>query len=109
MRGIRALLAAVIVMGVMILVGTAVLISTVVHRATQRAQSTSSGFPAGGPQGGPAPTLSLDQPPGTRVALVTRQSDSLLAVTLSGGGLPDRVLVWSPAAARIVARLALHR
>ena len=113
MRGTRALLAAVIVMGVMILVGTAVLIGVVVSRAIHRS-------PAAGPLAAAAlpptdgvapaltPSILLDQPAGTRIASVTRQSDRLLAITLSGGG-GDRLLVWDIATGRVIARLGLAR
>ena len=102
MRGMRFLLAAVIIMGVMILLGTAVLIATVVHRTARHPH----------PQGLPAvasTTLVPGQPNGTRIISVVRQSDALLAVTLSGGGLPDRLLLWDPLSGRIVARLRLDR
>ncbi len=104
-RGMKALLAAVIVMGVMILLGTAVLIGTVARRAMR--------VPPG-----PAATarllpdaairqLTLDQPPGTRIASVVRQSDTVLAVILSGGGRADRLLLCDVAAGRLVGRLTL--
>lgn len=109
MRGMKALLAAVIVMGVMIVVGTAVLISVVVSRATHRPSLPLASVTDRPPQPGGAAlaAVALDQPPGTRIALVVRQSDTLLAVSLTGGG-PDRLLVWDVAAGRVVARLALN-
>ena len=104
-RGLRALLAAVIVMGVMILLGTATLIGTVARRAMR---------PSGSASATVAPAadatmrqLTLDQPPGTRIASVTRQSDTVLAVILSGGGRADRLLLWDIAAGRLVGRLTL--
>ncbi len=106
MRGTRLLLAAVIAMGVMILAATAVLIATVVHRVTDRAHPAAallSTHPAD------RPPLSLGQPAGTRLVSVVRQSDRLLALTLSGGGLPDRLLVWDTLSGRIIARLRLDR
>lgn len=109
MRGMKALLAAVIVMGVMIVVGTAVLISVVVSRATHRPSLASASIADGPPQPGGAAVaaLSLDQPPGTRIVSVVRQSDTLLAVSLAGGG-PDRLLVWDVAGGRVVARLTMN-
>ena len=100
-QAMKALVASVIVMGVLILVGTAVLIGTVVHRATHHAA------PAAVAAG--QPTLSLDQPAGTRIGSVTRQSDTRLAVVLTGGGIPDRMLVWDLAAGRTVATLRLSQ
>ncbi len=106
-RGMRALLAAVIVMGVMILLGTAVLISTVVRRAMRPPVGAVATVPP--PADAAVRQLTLDQPPGTRIASVVRQSDTVLAVTLSGGGRADRLLLWDVAAGRLVGRLTLDR
>ncbi len=106
-RGVRALLALVIVMGVMILVGTAVLIGTVVRRATRPHPAVAAGSLA--PRDATTRQLTLDQPPGTRIAAVVRQSDTMLAVILSGGGRADRLLLWDVAAGRVAASLALDR
>ena len=109
MRGTKALLAAVIVMGVMILLGTAVVIGVVVSRAIHRPPAAGLLAAAAPPPAdgmAPAPPILLDQPAGTRIASVTRQSDRLLAITLSGGG-SDRLLIWDIATGRVVARLGL--
>ncbi len=103
MRGTRVLLVAVVVMAVMILLGTAVVIATVVQRAAHRPRPDADA-PAIS-----APMLSLEQPTGTRIVAVTRQSDTRLAVTLSGGGTADRLLVWDTVSRRIVASLRLTR
>ena len=102
MRGTRALLAAVIVMGVMILVGTGALIGVIASRAVHppRPAALSAGL---------LPSIVLDQPPGTRITAVARQSDTLLAVTLGGGGAGDRLLVWDTITGRVVAKLTLGR
>ena len=102
-RGVRALLALVIVMGVMILVGTAVLIGTVVRRATRPHPAVAAGSLA--PRDATTRQLTLDQPPGTRIAAVVRQSDPIL----SGGGRADRLLLWDVAAGRVAASLVLDR
>ena len=107
-RGVRALLAAVIVMGVMILLGTAVLIGTVVRRAMRPATGVAAAAPMF-PADGTMRQLTLDQPPGTHIASVLRQSDTVLAVLLSGGGRADRLLLWDVAAGRLVGSLALDR
>ena len=110
MRGTRALLAAVIVMGVMIVVGTAILISVVVSRATHgtlvAGVSSARTSVAGVPE---SSSLRLGQPPGTRILSITRQTDTLLAIALTGGGSADRVLIWDTAAGRVVAWLTLDR
>jgi hypothetical protein len=83
----RALKAATIVMGVLILVGTAVLIATIFKRATAPAKG---GFvPA-------AATLAtmLHEPPGTRITGIAAVGDAL-ALTLEGGG-PGRVVLIDP-------------
>ena len=95
----KALVASVIVMGVLILVGTALLIGTVARRALHHAAPASIASDR--------PPLSLDQPAGTRIVSVTQQSGTRLAVVLTGGGTADRLLVWDLAAGRIVATLRL--
>ena len=105
-RGVKALLAAVIVMGVMILLGTAVLVGTLVRRA-MHPQASAAAMPL--PADGTMRQLTLDQPPGTRIASVIRQSDTVLAVLLSGGGRADRVLLWDVAAGRLAGMLTLDR
>jgi hypothetical protein len=107
MRGIRALLAAVIVMGVMIALGTATLIAVVVGRMTHRPPHAAAlALPVAGAA---VPVLALGEPPGTRIASVARQSDTLLAVTLTGGGVADRLLIWDIASGRVIATLTLSR
>ncbi len=97
----RALLALVIVMGVLILAGTAGLVAVVVHRLAHPAAVA----PPPGP--GPVSQAALQpEPAGTRITAMTRQSDTVLAIALSGGG-PDRVLVWDLAAGRAVAEIRL--
>ncbi len=105
MRGTRALLALVIVMGVLIVLGTSVLVLVVVHRLTHpgSALETHVRFPAR------AGTAALaDEPPGTRITALVRQSDTTLAIALTGGG-PDRVLIWDLASGRAAAEIRLGR
>jgi hypothetical protein len=86
----RWLLAAVVVMGVLILGGTAVLIAMVV----------------GGAHGTAAPAaVTLDEPAGTRIVGVTGLQNRL-AVQLSGGG-PDRVAVVDLPSGRTTLRIGL--
>ncbi len=97
----RALLALVIVMGVLILAGTAGLVAVVVHRLAHPA--------APAPRAGRAAPLQealRPEPAGTRIAALVRQSDTVLAIALTGGG-PDRVLVWDLGAGRAVAEIRL--
>ncbi len=94
----RALLALVIVMGVLILAGTAGLVAVVVHRLSQPRAGLTVAEPA-------APS---QEPAGTRITALVRQSDTVLAIALTGGG-PDRVLVWDLAAGRAVAEIRVGR
>ncbi|MCQ8278860.1 DUF6476 family protein [Acetobacteraceae bacterium KSS8] len=105
MQGQKALLGLVIVMGVLILAGTVGLVGVVVHRLSaphKAAASTLLPVP-GAPEGA---RVTLDEPAGTQIRTVTRQTDTLLAITLTGGG-PDRVLVWDLAANRRLVELSL--
>lgn len=108
MRGMKALLAAVIIMGIAIVLGTGVLIATVVHRAMHPA-SQAPAISAQGMRGqGVAPaTLTLGEPSGTRIVSVMRQSDTAIAVAMSGGGIPDRLVIWDLSTGRITATLKL--
>ncbi|WP_428375411.1 hypothetical protein [Lichenicoccus sp.] len=103
MRGLKALLATVIAMALLIAAGTAILVATVIKRLVHPAAPIASSASM------PAITVPLDQPAGTRITGVVRQSDSSLALLLSGGGRPDRIVVWDEPAGRIVARADLER
>jgi hypothetical protein len=92
----RALQAAVIVMGVLIVGGVATIVVTIVSRMS------------GGAGGGPAvQTMLADEPPGTRIAGASVAADRV-AVQLQGGG-PDRVVVIETRNGRVIARIALSR
>jgi hypothetical protein len=95
--GMRALKIATIAMGVLIVLGTTVILVTVVKR-------TMSG-PAGVPD--KAFTSVLDEPEGTAIAGIASVRDRL-AVQLHGGG-PDRVLLIDPASGAVVGRVSLAR
>jgi len=88
----RALQAAVIVMGVLIVAGVAVLGVTIVRRLS---------VPAAGQ------AAVLDEPAGTRMAGVSGAGDRV-ALLLQGGG-PDRVVLLDPRSGRVVGRVALGR
>ncbi|MBB2158951.1 hypothetical protein ACLRDC_08600 [Gluconacetobacter sacchari] len=110
MAGSRGLLAAVIGMGVLLAVGSLVLVAVLVHRIAHPhpAGSARPVAEAGVAPGGDYGELVLDEPAGTHVTALTRQDAGLLAVALTGGG-PDRVLLWDVAHRRILARLVMSR
>ncbi|WP_291299031.1 DUF6476 family protein [Elioraea sp.] len=87
----RALKAAVIIMGVMIVAGTILLAVVVANRLSGR--------------DGPAVQASLGQPAGTRIVSLAGAGDRV-AVHVTGGGLPDRILLLDPASGRVVGTLA---
>ncbi len=103
MRGTRALLALTIGMGVLIVVGTTALIVIIVHRLAHPAPASVAAAPV--VPGAALPALQRE-PAGTRVTALARQSDTLLAIALSGGG-PDRVLVWDLSAGRALTEIRL--
>ncbi len=88
----RALQAAVVVMGVLIVVGVAVLGITIVRRLGAPAMSEAA---------------ILDEPAGTRMAGISGAGDRL-ALLLQGGG-PDRVLLLDAHSGHVVGRVALGR
>lgn len=90
----KLLTAATIGMGVLILLGTTVLVVTIVHRA---------GAPAA-----PAAAFArtLDQPPGTAIVGIAG-AGGRIAIALHGGG-PDRVVLVDPTTGRIAGRVGLR-
>jgi hypothetical protein len=90
----RALMTAVVVMGVLIVAGVVTIVVTIVGRMGAGAAAT-------------ATSSLIDEPAGTHIAGVAALSDRL-ALTLQGGG-PDRVVVVDLRSGRIVARASLAR
>ena len=97
---LRALKIAVIVMGVLIVVATAVLIAAMIRRQTTPAAVSLPAPAAGG-------TVLLDEPAGTRIGSIVPVRDGL-ALLLQGGG-PDRVVLIDPATGRPSERIGLAR
>ena len=89
----QALKVATIGMGVLIVVGTVVLIALLAGRIA-------------GPSA-VAATTRLDEPAGTRITGIAAMRDRL-ALTLSGGGA-DRVVLVDPGSGRTVGRIELAR
>jgi hypothetical protein len=92
--GLRALKIATVGMGVLILLGTSVLIVTIFKRASI-----------------PIPMVNiaavLDEPAGTRIAGIAAVQDRL-ALLLQGGGV-DRVVLVDPRTGAAVARISLRQ
>jgi hypothetical protein len=98
----RALKAATVVMGVLILVGTAVLIATMVKRATTRAPlPAASGFVPSAVSVG----VTLREPPGSQITGLAASGD-VLALSVHGGG-PDRVVLVDPRTGEVRGRVTL--
>ncbi|MGI4951400.1 MAG: DUF6476 family protein [Janthinobacterium lividum] len=89
----RALKAAVIIMGVLIVAGVVGLGVALTQRLSGQAASVAS--------------VLLDEPAGSRIAAVSASPDRL-AVQLQGGG-PDRVILVDTKAGRVLGRIALAR
>ncbi len=86
----RALLTAVVVMGVLIVAGVATLAVTIMRRLAA-------------PQSHVAQIMA--EPPGTRVQAISQAGDRL-AVLLQGGG-PDRIVLLDPHSGQVVGRIGL--
>ena len=87
----RVLTAVTIAMGVLILLGTTVLIVTIIHRADAPAAPLA---------------LTLHEPAGTAIAGIADAGGDL-AIALHGGG-PDRVVVVDPHTGAVAGRIALR-
>ncbi|GBQ36234.1 hypothetical protein HLH34_06450 [Gluconacetobacter azotocaptans] len=111
-QGSKALLAAVIFMGVLLVAGSLVLVGVLVHRISHPRPNVApvGASPAAAvlaaPPSGDYGNLVLDEPAGTHIAGLARQADTLLAISLSGGG-PDRIVLWDLPHGRIVGRVRL--
>jgi hypothetical protein len=86
----RALKAAVIIMGVMIVAGTILLAVMLATRLSGR--------------DAPLAATDLGQPEGTRILGLAGAGDRV-AVHVTGGGLPDRILLLDPVRGRVVGTL----
>jgi hypothetical protein len=93
--GMQALKIATIVMGVLIVLGTTVIVVTIVRRTMF------------GPVGMPEKAYAavLDEPAGTSIARIASVRDRL-AVQLRGGGV-DRVIVIDPVSGGVIGRISL--
>jgi hypothetical protein len=100
--GMKALKIATIAMGVLIILGTTVILVTIVKR-------TISGQTGSVPSGLPEKAFAavLDEPAGTGIAGIASVRDRL-AVQLHGGGM-DRVLLIDPGTGVVVGRVELAR
>lgn len=94
----KGMLALVIFLGVLIVVATTVLIFVVVSRFMHKGEqqlpavvNTVSSVPLSSVT---SPISVLQEPNGTHIAQVFRQSDQTMVISLSGGGLPDRIVIW---------------
>jgi Family of unknown function (DUF6476) len=93
--GLGFLKIAVVVMGVLIVGGTATLVTLVAIRGT-----------GSGPASLPAvATAVLEEPPGSRIAGIAASADRL-AVQVQGGGA-DRVLLIDPKTGAVAGRISL--
>ena len=89
----RALVAAVVVMGVLIVAGVATLAVTIVRRLAAPPLQ--------------AAAATLDEPAGTHMQQLAAAGDRL-AVLLSGGG-PDRIVLLDPRSGQVTGRIGLPR
>jgi hypothetical protein len=95
--GMRALKVAVVVMGVLIVLGT---VGLVVGIARRSAAPSVAALPA-------SVSAVLDEPAGTHIAGIAAVRDRL-AVQLQGGGA-DRVVLIDPASGAVSGRISLAR
>lgn len=95
-RNMRLLTAVAIAMGVLILLGTTVVILTIAHRMTG---------PRASPRG--MVSLHLDEPVGTRIGGIAGAGDRV-AVELQGGGT-DRIVLIDPNTGAVTGRVTLGR
>ncbi|HBK07373.1 MAG TPA: hypothetical protein DDZ81_16220 [Acetobacteraceae bacterium] len=98
--GMRALKIAVVVMGVLIVVGTVGLVVGIARRSSAPVAPVVAALPA-------SVAAVLDEPAGTHIAGVVAVRDRL-AVQLQGGGV-DRVVLIDPATGAVTGHISLAR
>lgn len=104
MRGLKV---AVVGMGVLIVVGVVGLVAAVAYRSAGRAANVASPSPGVAAAGAVLPDLLLDEPAGSRIAVVG-QGDGRMVLVVQGGG-PDRVVVVDGRTGQVVQRVRLAR
>ncbi|MDI2091542.1 M48 family metallopeptidase [Commensalibacter oyaizuii] len=92
----KGLLALVIFLGVLIIIATTVLIFIIVGRI-MHGKSTYASSEVAESTVVTRPVSVLSQPQGTRIVQIVRQSDQTMIFSLSGGGIPDRIVIWDVA------------
>ena len=100
--GMRALKIATVAMGVLIVLGTTVILITIVKRTMSGPAASGSRAVSEKPF-----ATTLDEPPGTGIAGIASVRDRL-AIQLHGGGA-DRVVLLDPDSGAVVGRVELSR
>lgn len=94
----KGMLALVIFLGVLIVVATTVLVFVVVsrfiHKGDQQLPAVVNTVSSATSSSVTRPVSVLQEPNGTHITQVFRQSDQTMVISLSGGGLPDRIVIW---------------
>jgi hypothetical protein len=98
-RGLAVLKVLTVVMGLLILVGTGVVVVTIARRSGGGSQDA---VPVG------KVAVTLNEPAGTRIGGIAAVADRL-AVLLQGGGEPDRVALVDPRTGAELGRVSLGR
>ncbi|MCX2561876.1 hypothetical protein OQ252_10775 [Acetobacter farinalis] len=96
----KGLMAAVIGMGILIVVGTGALVGVIIHRmgAHTSPATLAASAPAGGEQ--ISSTTPLPLPAGSRLVSMTHVQDDLLALHILENG-KDRILLWQVSSGRV--------
>ncbi|MGH7104223.1 MAG: DUF6476 family protein [Acetobacteraceae bacterium] len=107
--GMQLLKMAVIVMGVLIIGGTAAVVVVIAHRLSAPHPRASAAAAPAAPRpvpSSPGVPTGLGQPAGSRIVAISRVSNGL-ALLITGGGEPDRVLVIDPSSGRVLLRIGV--
>ena len=100
----KALTAAVIIMGVLIIVGTVTLVGLIIHRIGHHSNAQSA-LPVHVPLQD-AVTTQTELPPGTTLTGMTRVQDDLLALQVNENG-EQKILLWQVSTRRLLPGLTI--
>ncbi|QGT68046.1 hypothetical protein GN303_01645 [Commensalibacter melissae] len=87
----KGLLALVVFLGILIIMATTILVFAIISRITHKKNDSVMIYENSLKI--TRPISILQEPKGTRIEKVTRQSDRMVLITLRGGG-PDRLIFW---------------
>ncbi|CAK7191849.1 hypothetical protein COMNV_00029 [Commensalibacter sp. Nvir] len=100
----KGLLVIVIVLGVLIIIGTTVLIFSIINRFGHQQENIQKSLTSTIVD---KPISILKEPKGTRITQIVSQSPRVLVISLKEGGVSDRLVFWDTTLQKKIAEVKL--